>query len=207
MEALSRLFKPVDYIRIKHPAKLKYDIWIPLMLSLVGTALLYFLPKPVPIFSERGYTSIISQLLQILTGFYIASLAAIATFEKKDMDAVMPGEPVTLKIEDRAGHIKITTLTRRKFLCLMFGYLSFLSIFVYFLGTFSNLLAINAKEIFSPKWHVPLKWSFVWLYSFLVANLMTTTLLGLYYMTDRIHRTDVVLVSGGREAQNKPDDE
>jgi hypothetical protein len=195
MVATSRLLRPLDYWRIKHPAKSKYDLWLPLGLAFLFTSGLYLLPISVPIFAERGLISIISELLQILTGFYIASLAAIATFNKEGMDSTMPGDPPTLKTMYR-GKIKIIELSRRRFLCLMFGYLSFMGILLYFLGSGANLLRENAIEIIPFYWRPFAKWGFITFYLFLVSNLVVTTLLGLFYMADRIHRTDPTLSQG-----------
>jgi hypothetical protein len=202
MAAASRLLRPLDYLRIKHPAKLKYDFWLPLAFSCSFTAFLYFLPTPVPVFAENGLIFIISGLLQILTGFYIASLAAIATFNKEGMDSTMPGDPPTLKTTYR-GKIKILELSRRRFLCLMFGYLSFMGIFLYFLGSGANLLRENALIIIPIHFHLVAKWGFVAVYLFFVSNLIVATLLGLFYMADRIHRTDPILVQN----DNLPDEE
>lgn len=192
MGAISRLFRPLDYARIKHPAKTKYDIFIPLSLAVFGTAILMWLPKTPNIIGTKGLIEIFSGLLQILTGFYIASLAAIATFNKDGMDETMAGDPPTLTVSYR-GKIKIDKLTRRRFLCLMFGYLALMSIFIYFLGQGTQLFADNAKILIPSKYFYWCKWSFVSIYLFFALNLIVTTLLSLFYMVDHIHRHNPTL--------------
>lgn len=189
MGLLSRLLRPLDYIRIKHPLKVFYDFYFPLIAASLLTASFAFLPVQPKITGDGGLIKIITDILQILSGFYIASLAAIATFNKDGMDDLMEGDPPTLKIVYR-GKEMTDELTRRRFLCLLFGYLSLLSLFLYFLGAVSSLLAANFKYLLGHQlwWMVKAKWFFVWMYLFLTSNLIVTTLLGLFYMVDRIHR-------------------
>lgn len=195
MSALHRLSKPLDYLRIQHPAKTKYDLVIPLACTVAGVCLFYFMPKTPAIFGQNGLISLINSLLQVLTGFFIASLAAVATFNKEGMDNTMPGDPPRLRVMER-GRIKIIDLSRRRFLSLMFGYLSFISLFLYLGGGIANLFADSVKALVPQDWHGISRWGFLSLYIFLLANLLITTLLGLFYMSDRIHRHDPVLQSG-----------
>ena len=56
------------------------------------------------------------------------------------------------------------------------------------------LLAPHIKAIFSGGLFLFLKWVVVAVYIFLTSNMLVTTLLGLYYMTDRIHRREATFV-------------
>lgn len=187
--ALSKLIKPLDYLRIRHEEKLSYDFYIPAIFTIIIVSLLVGFPKPVKLLGQNGLFDSIIGLLQILTGFYIASLAAIATFKKPGMDQTMPGEPPTLKTSFR-GKIRIDQLTRRRFLCLMFGYLAFASVFLYFVGNSVFIFEENFKVLIPAQMYPLLKWSFVAVYVFITSHLIVTTFLGLYYMVDRIHRHD-----------------
>lgn len=182
-----RLLIPLDYLRIKHSQKSKYDYTYPIISTLIVLLIYYFLPVKPKIFGNESITSMIGNLLQILTGFYIVSLSAIATFNKSGMDSSMPGDPPTLKTTHR-GKMEIIELTRRRFLCLLFGYLSFLSLIIYFFGGTAELIKENIN-IF-PGVILYAKYVFLALYLFSFFNLMTTTFLGLYYMVDRIHKAD-----------------
>jgi hypothetical protein len=155
---------------------------------------LYAFAGKIPIFSEKGVISVIVGYLQIVSGFYIASLAAVATFNKESMDKTMPGIPVVLPSRPRRRG-KPEALSRRRFLCFMFGYLSFTSLMLYFGGSAIVLLAPHLKSLLSEAWLPIIKWPTVCIFIFITSNMMVTTLLGLYYMTDRIHRKDAAFVT------------
>jgi len=201
MGALSRLFRPLDYVRIKHTAKTKYDFHIPFYLASAFTLILLILPVSPKISGDGGLIDVFTGLLQMLTGFYIASLAAISTFNKEGMDNTMPGDPPTLASSYR-GKIKTDLLTRRRFLCLMFGYLSLVSIFLYFTGAGALLIAPSAKAVCSAGVYFLVKWFFVLTYLFIASNLIITTMLGLFYMVDRIHRHDPELIDGNKKTES-----
>ena len=159
-----------------------------MLISIVIILVLCALPKSIAIIGDRGLISIITNLIQILVGFYIASLAAVATFQKDGLDDLLAGDPVTLNV-NRQGKYKEIPLTRRKFLCFLFGYLSFMGIILYFTGAVAELLSENIK-ILAPAYIslVVVKCVFLFLYLLATSHLFVTTLLGLHYMTDRMHR-------------------
>ncbi|AZZ75294.1 hypothetical protein CCX46_09070 [Pseudomonas sp. RU47] len=189
MRSVKRLLTPLSYLRIDRQDKFFDEIALPLLLLIISLSVFWLLDWKLVIFGSSGLVAGVGSYLQVVTGFYIASLAAIATFNQKNMDLRMAGESPTLTVE-WMGIKREEKLSRRRFLCFLFGYLSFLSIFLYFGGVGANLLAqpilssIPATAIF---W---VKWSFVSVYLFIIYNLICTTLLGLYYMTERIHRPE-----------------
>jgi hypothetical protein len=187
IEAIRQLFTPLSYLRIKHPQKYLFDIFIPLAITIIVQVFLMVLPKPIMIVGENGLISIITGLIQILVGFYIASLAAVATFQGIGLDEPLAGDHATLMVK-RRGVSKPIQLTRRKFVCYLFGYLAFVGIFLYFIGSASGLLNESIKAFIPSCYFVVVKWLFIFCYLFASSNLIVTTLLGLYYLTDRIHR-------------------
>jgi hypothetical protein len=193
-----RLLQPLDYLRIEHPRKRKYDLWIPLALAMPFASWLTFAPGNPNIFGYGGLLSDVGGLLQILTGFYIASLAAVATFNKRTMDLPMPGDPPTLALMER-GHLHRVPLSRRRFLCVMLGYLAFLTLILYVVGLLSLVSARSVKLIIPLHYHITVRVIFVFVYVFLASNLFVTTLLALYYMADRIHRPDSRDIEEGKE--------
>lgn len=177
MSALSKMLTPINYVRISHAEKRVFDLWIPILLSIGTSIILYYLEKPINFINKDGLISVINGILQILSGFYIASMAAVATFQKDGMDSVMAGSPPTLKgIE----------LTRRKFLTYLFGYLAFASILLYFIG---GGLQLIAPTLHSIAWlNIKLiKYIFVTIYIFFIMNILCTTILGMHFMIDRMH--------------------
>lgn len=177
MSALTKILTPVDYIRIKHPEKRVFDIIIPLVVSIVITVFIFSLDKPIALVSNNGLISIINGILQILSGFYIASMAAVATFQKQGMDSVMDGFPPTLKGKE---------LTRRKFLTYLFGYLAFTSILMYLVGGGVQLLSSTLSSSKMIEYPV-IKIGLVGIYLFIVSNILCTTILGMYFMIDKMH--------------------
>lgn len=188
LKSLIKLFVPLNYLRIQHACMKYFNFVIPLIIA-TFTILIFILlsDTSAKLTGQNSFISVITEFLKILTGFYIAALAAVATFNKPDMDELMEGEPPKLKIKFREK-TQIIDLTRRRFLCYLFGYLSFLSIVIYLGGEFSFYLPNVYCIIFSSKCYIYIKYLSLFIYLFAFWNLITNTLLGLYYLTDRMHR-------------------
>ncbi|WP_165220357.1 hypothetical protein [Affinirhizobium pseudoryzae] len=191
----------MKYLRISHPEKIKFDLVFPVVF-----ACFFFLPVFSSQFREDALKGIdvlgrSSDLLSILTGFFVASLAAVATFGGDEMNQPMPGSsPMLLK---HSGSAPPEELTRRRFLCFLFGYLAFTSLGIY-LGGFAYF-AVQAY-ILEKYWPDSVIYSFVvfWgLYGLALGNLLSNTLLGLFYLTDRIHRPNHIV----RWKVNRPEDD
>jgi hypothetical protein len=196
MSAVSLLLRPFDYLRIRHDAKNLFDWWIPIALAIATVAIVAVLPQRISLLGNPGLVSGFSGLLQVLTGFYIAALAALATFNKDDMDKLMSGDPPRLLTTVR-GEDKEIRLTRRRFLCLMFGYLSLLSLLLYMIGLGAQLFGNNvAALVRSEDIRTAFYYSALFFYSLVMFNMVITTLVGLYYMADRMHRPDSGVISG-----------
>ncbi len=207
MGSIRRLLTPLSYLRIEREDKVKDELIIPLALTFLSIGSLLLLAGKIPVFSEKGLLSFIVNYLQIVSGFYIASLAAVATFDKDSMDKPMPGLPTTLP-RTMKGVAVTENLSRRRFLCFLFGYLSLLSLILYFSGSGLILAAPHIKTLISANLVVYLKWMVVFFYLMVTYNLLVTTLLGLYYMTDRIHRADPVQLPAAKadqQASTNPD--
>ncbi|OCH04989.1 hypothetical protein [Aliivibrio fischeri] len=186
MVVFDKLLKPLDYIRIKHAEKAWFDVMLPAILAVVCVAIMYFLPIPVAFIGSESVISLVNGILQILSGFYIASMAAVATFQKEGMDGQMEGVPPKLKIIKK-NRITTKSLTRREFLTYLFGYLAFMSILMYFAGGFIQLASGNISMLAA---HITpwFKYVLVTLYMFVIFNILCTTILGMHFMIDKIHR-------------------
>ncbi|MBK8086012.1 MAG: hypothetical protein IPK28_20495 [Devosia sp.] len=194
-----RLLVPLKYLLISHPEKRTFDIWVPL-----GIALVMMLPLLSQQFRTDAVTTLdvfgrSSDLLSVLTGFFVAALAAVATFGGPEMDETMPGKPpVTL---DHGTHVE--PLSRRRFLSFLFGYLAFLSLFMYLFGFAFAAVQQYVVLAFVKDW-APWTFAAFWVaFSVMAGNLISTALLGLFYLTDRIHRTNRKLSSGASSDQPK----
>lgn len=185
MNTLRTLFAPLSYLRARNSQKLIWDWPLPALAAVILTVLLLVLPKPIPILAERGLIYWVNELLQILVGFYIAALAAVSSFGRASLDQIIEGDGVLLATRDEERKDK--RLTRRAFLSLMFGYLSFLAIFLYCTGLVVSLLADNIHLVDTAvlSWLRPI---FVFVYGFLFAQMLAITLVALFYLSDRINR-------------------
>lgn len=179
---LRKLLKPLIYLRIKHKQKLYIDLILPVIIGVVLTAIVFFSPVQIKLLGQGSLVGLVNGLLQILIGFFVASLAAVATFQREGLDEVMVGKAPTLRGEK---------ITRRQFVCYMFGYLALVSIVLYFGGGITELTVGLLKVLITEKYEL-FKYSAIFVYLSVLANLVLTTMLALYYLTDRIIRDNTV---------------
>ncbi|WP_369613765.1 hypothetical protein [Marichromatium sp. PS1] len=135
-------------------------------------------------FDKKGLVEGVNSLMGVLVGFYIASLAAVSSFESENLDSVMKGRPLTLKVF-RHGAVEIEALTRRRFLAVIFGYCAIISIALYVFG----LVYLNVSAHFHGYLYCFFK-VFAWaVYFWMISSLLVVTLLGLHYLVERMHRS------------------
>jgi hypothetical protein len=189
-----KLFSPLSYLLIKHEEKRWYDYRIPLIGAVIVMCVYYFYPNQIPLVGTTGLLVQVNGLLQVLIGFYIAALAAVSTFSNSTIDEVMAGDAPTLVEKFRGTKLKVE-LTRRRFVCYLFGYLALASFFLFCLGLISILVGKTVSsglgELISPDFLWAFKTIFIGLYSLILINIITTTLLGLYFLSVRFHQTSL----------------
>lgn len=194
-----RIFVPLQYLKIAHPEKWKFDYGLPLFL-----AAFFALPLISHDFVKDALGSLdivgkLSSFLGVLTGFFIAALAAVATFGKQEMDDPMPGEP-PVRLEHKVNtETYFENLSRRRFLSFLFGYMSFLTLVLYVVGYVYLISDKYWLAEAAPLWRPTIFRIFWCVYVFALANLLSNTLLGLFYLTDRIHRPNRVAQWGSRD--------
>lgn len=190
---LYQLSRPVQYLAIKHPAKKVIDWYLPIVLSLVSVGFGLLGHKTFNVFGTGGTVSAVLGFVQNLPGFYIAALAAIATFGRHDIDAEMPGDPPPrLRTVTNSGVPNLIRLTRRRFLCLLFA---FLTVECVVLTLTSIALLATAPAVATllqsrPMLHLGAFALALFVYSLILWQLLVATLWGLYYLGDRIHQPD-----------------
>lgn len=175
---LSKLCTPLRYLKIKHKEKTFFDLILPLIATICFLGVNHLLPSPLLFTGEKSIISIVNGILQMLSGFYIASLAAVATFSRAEIDEEMLNAP---KLDG-------IPVTRRLFLTHLFGYLAIISILLYFVGGFVQISTNNLHFLENLEYYCYLSWIPQAIYIFGLFNLIFVTLLGLYFMIDRIHR-------------------
>lgn len=187
LQTILRLFSPLRYLKIRHEAKWVYDFVLPLILSTTSVAILFYIPSRPPFFGEDGIVTYVSEILKFLSPFYIAALAAVATFDSNSIKASFKGKQPYI-IEQYRGEPKRRDLNRRQFLSLAFGYLALVSLLMYFVGYISWIVSINTDLSGTPLLISKVVFAFGYLTIFF--NILTTTMLGLFYLSDRLHRDD-----------------
>lgn len=180
----SKLLAPLSFLRLESPDLVRYQWIIPAIITCIMLSTYYFLPVEPQLFGDDGLVTRINGLLTTLIGFYIAALAAVATFPNETLDQEMKGRGPRLHYT-RGGEPRIETLSRRRFLSILFGYSAFLSITIYGLAIVTSAVEPSfSKNIYREFCE------FIWItiYGFMLSSLTVVTLLGLYYLTDRMHR-------------------
>lgn len=186
-----QLLRPFSYLNIDYKGKWKLDWLGPLLAALITTILLVGVGfiKPLSILGDNGLIDKLTALLETLPGFYIAALAAIATFNRIDIDRIMPSPPPKINIFIRGKTVPIE-LTRRRFLCILLAFLTAESLILLVSGIFAQTVSSSIKELFYIKWHSLILYSFLFVYLIFFWQLIVVTFFGLFYLGDRIHQPD-----------------
>ena len=184
----ARLLRPLNYLRINGEGLTFYNWFCPVLFSSAACSYLFLYPGEVRISGEtQTVLGQLASLLAVLPGFYIAALAAVATFQRDIMDMELSGNSVSLKAQEN-GCLKERNLTRRRFLCYLFGYLSFLS-FALFLAV--SLLQVASPTAFLASFNGPFvlyaDWAILGIFMLFFCQLISVTMLGLFYLADRMH--------------------
>jgi len=130
----------------------------------------------------------VNALMGILVGFYIAALAAVSSFSNENLDQVMKGRAPTLTTVRKGEEIK-ETLTRRRFLAILFGYCATLAIILYVFGVLQVHLTVAQPVAPWAQTAMNVAGQVAWgLYVWIISSLLVVTLLGLHYLVERMHR-------------------
>lgn len=141
---------------------------------------------------ERGFLTGVLGAVSLLPGFYIASLAAVATFGGAHMDEIMPhpAPKVFIRTAQTQGS---DDLTRRMFLSYLFGYLAIASLLLVAACFVIGVIAPGIRVLIEMQWPLSampiilgLKTGLVFLVSFVLGSILVTTLHGTYYLMERI---------------------
>lgn len=114
----------------------------------------------------------------------------------------MPGEP-PVRLEHRVNtETYFENLSRRRFLSFLFGYMSFLTLVLYVVGYVYLITDRYWLANAAPLWRPTIFRIFWCIYVFALANLLSISLLGLFYLTDRIHRPNRIAHWGIKRIRN-----
>lgn len=183
----SALFRVLNYLRISHHYSIRYNVVYPVISGTIGTCALVVSHKLGSVFIENGLLASFAPVLTVLSPFYIAALAATATFAgSKSIDRPFEmSEPVTLEIVGGGGDWEVIEVTPRHFLSLLFGYCATVSLLLLAFVLFSPVVSVFLRTgVFSDIIAIFVVFGFL----FLISQLVVSTLLGVYYLSDRLHR-------------------
>jgi hypothetical protein len=196
---LWRLFYPLRYFSIKNSEKKRIEIVATAIVTTLIAAPFVLLPGAT-FFGPYGFLDKLLSLTSALTGFYVAALVAAATFNHPDLDKTVNAGPIALITRDSSGHKVSDFLTRREFVCIMFGYLAFAALILSISSAVAiGLAGVNPEELahlkyigslFLPETFWYLRIITILLFCSMTAHLVSTTSLGIYYLMDRLYRRD-----------------
>src|SRR5262249_16131539 len=106
--ALRQLLVPVNYLRIKHGktlfhSKAVYDFVMPLLLAIATLAGFWWLDISYRLSEHPRLVKSLTDLLALMIVFYMAALAAVATFDREGIDDPLPDNDATLVVKDPDG--------------------------------------------------------------------------------------------------------
>lgn len=189
------LLTPLKYLTITYRQKVWYDFVWPIALGAGMTWLIVFWATPSPIFGKDGYLASLQNLLTILGGFFIAALTLITT-----ADIAILKEPVSGTNPPRLPN-EATPLSRKRFLAYLFGYLATSSFLLVAAALVANIVAPSLSQKVSAGARLYVKAIGVGLFNVWLAHVFVSTMLGMYYFTERLQ------VSDRKSRINKPDGE
>lgn len=180
---------------VDHP-NLKFAFrWAALIAAVILAVGYLALPVKPALVGEGSLSRHLISVFSTLPGFFIAALAAVATFSRPEMDMTMPEPAPRLRL--RVGNeTDWVDLTFRMFLSHLFGYLTTLGFLAVFFFLTVDLLSNSGNDLLQkiPNATVGLVVSktanvvYVGLACWLSIQIMLTTMLGIYFLAERVHR-------------------
>lgn len=188
------MLRGLAYRRIRHDKMHWWQTTMPCVLTAVISIALLALPNQPLLLTKDGLLAASLSVLSTLPGFYFAGLAAVATFNGLNMDAVMQAPAPVIDVTV-GGATSPVTLSRRQLLSYLFSYLVIIS-FALCAITLGLLAATNSIYALHTNMHSrDLEHFWPWIrgagvvtYVALLSSLVITSLHGMYFLTERIHQ-------------------
>lgn len=185
------LLRPFAYLTIRHSSGLTKVVnwWVPGILAIVIVAFGAVFASAIDLVGATGIVARMLGLVQTLAGFYIAALAAVATFSSEGMDKLMAGEPPTMKVLYNHCSTRIP-LTRRRFLCSMFAFLTAMSLLIAVVAIGALAFGPIAGDLICMELRGVARALFAFVFVFASLQMLSVTLWGLFYLGERMHTPD-----------------
>lgn len=196
--AMNPFLMPLSYLKLRSErgwSTFARDA-LPVLFISVTITVPFLVIKGSLFFAKDGFLDKFSSFAGVLTGFYVAALIAIASVPsgQTDLDGIITKGAVHL--HNKATNA-LKALTRRQYVCLMFGYLSFVSVTVSIcsiifvslsfgtLGAYRSLIGLGNLDF--AKTTELVRGIGVFLCALPISHMALTTVRGLYYLTDKIY--------------------
>jgi hypothetical protein len=167
---------------------------LPLIFSVVLTVAFLLIPYPPLLLTKDGLIASNLSVISTLPGFYFAGLAAVATFNGLNMDAVMASP--SPKVRTIVGGAAVDVdLSRRQFLSYLFSYLVIISFMIcaISLGALAGTNSIYKLHVAIVAMGSDTLWNWIRggslaIYITLCCSMVVTSLHGMFFLTERIHQ-------------------
>ena len=176
-----------SFLRIKGPDVCWYQWVYPTVLAILVFGGYLVLRESAITLDEDTIIRDIVSLMGSLVGFYIASLAAVASFKREILDERLKGRPTVL-ITVRGDCRKEEVLTRRRFLSIVFGYCASVSMVLYLGGMVLRHVELEISGAHAELVTGAVRVSATAVYLWGLSSLVVVTFLGLHYLVERMHR-------------------
>jgi len=183
---------PFLFLLITYPRSGVISWIIPIVLATATMAVFYFLPGEISVSGDDGFLERVITIMTISGGFFVTSLTVILTNESDIINSTFVGEgkPVI------SGENEL--LTRKRFLSLLFGYISFVSFSVVGMISAALVASHSIKMALTDKVLEVLEYGSGFVLLVFLFQIFLFSMVGLHYLTDRLHRSD------GRSRFSKP---
>ncbi|QJR01545.1 hypothetical protein HH800_04620 [Sphingobium yanoikuyae] len=182
-----QLTRPLAFAWIRGGGLNRLRYGFPLIATLIGFLLWGSLWKLGIVLPPRKIAETVSSGLVTLPGFYIAALAAVSSFQSNYLDQTIEGEGAQIQVLSK-GIMHSIDLTYRMYISYLFSYLSIASLILFIFLSLSDDITDSMHFIFSTNVKMALNIIGSLILSFWIWNLITTTLHGLYFLVERMHR-------------------
>lgn len=138
MWPIRQIFNPLSYMLIRHDglnffnSRQFFEILVPILFGVVVFIISINRVVHITMHGNDGYFSNIYGLYQILAPFFLAALAATATFSNKNLEKPLRGrDAYVMRWDNQLSDRKKVIISRRAYITSMIGYLSWACIFMY----------------------------------------------------------------------------
>jgi hypothetical protein len=185
------LLRPFAYLSITHgSSRLPALNWgLPILFSSALVAAVAWIAPSMNVFHAGGVIDKLLGFIQTLPGFYLAALAAVATFGREALDQLMPGTPPRVRILYK-GMPREVELTRRRMLTMMFSYLTALSIGLTLVGIGGLAIVDPVSALLSSGIRPFMRVAAAFGFLVFTVQMVVITMWGLYYLGERMHTPD-----------------